>query len=100
MQKEKRKAGVFGWLGILVFAMLVLQPLLILIGLRNTLLEAELDFPQLQERSTWYYFRTTIFFVALTRAAITTVADVMKNAADDQEVTLRGRITKKLKKEH
>lgn len=32
-------------------------------------------------------------------AAITTVADVMKNAADDQEVTLRGRITKKLKKE-
>lgn len=33
-------------------------------------------------------------------AAITTVADVMKNAADDQEVTLRGRITKKLKKEH
>lgn len=33
-------------------------------------------------------------------AAITTVADVMKNAADDQEVTLRGRIIKKLKKEH
>ncbi|MCM1512653.1 MAG: NirD/YgiW/YdeI family stress tolerance protein [Oxalobacter formigenes] len=35
-----------------------------------------------------------------TAAAITTVAGIMKNAADDQEVTLRGRITKKLKKEH
>ena len=35
-----------------------------------------------------------------TATAITTVADIMKNAADDQEVTLRGRITKKLKKEH
>lgn len=77
MQKEKRKAGVFGWLGILVFAMLILQPLLILIGLRNTLLEAELDFPQLQERYTWYYFRTTIFFVALTRAAISMIGGAM-----------------------
>lgn len=73
MQEEKRKAGVFGWLGILVFAMLVLQPLLVLIGIRNTLLEAELDFPQLQERYTWYYFRTTIFFVALTRAAVSMI---------------------------
>lgn len=73
MQKENRKAGVFGWLGVLVFAMLVLQPLLILIGLRNTLLSAELDFPQLQERYTWYYFRTTVFFAAITRAAISMI---------------------------
>ena len=73
MQKEKRKAGVFGWLGVLVFVMLVLQPLLILIGLRNTLLSAELDFPQLQERAIWYYFRTTVFFATLTRAAISMI---------------------------
>ncbi|MCM1129584.1 MAG: alkaline shock response membrane anchor protein AmaP [Alistipes senegalensis] len=77
MQQEKRKAGVFGWLGILLFVMLVLQPLLILIGLRNTLLEAELDFPQLQERYTWYYFRTTVFLAEVARAAISIIGGIL-----------------------
>jgi len=33
-------------------------------------------------------------------ANLTTVAQVLKNAADDQMVTLRGKLTKKLRKEH
>lgn len=31
---------------------------------------------------------------------LTTVAEVLKNPVDDQEVLLRGKITRKLKKEH
>ncbi len=73
MQKKEKKAGVFGWLGILVFAMLVLWPLLLMIEIRNTLLTAALDFPQLQERYTWYYFRTAVLFVVLTCAAISMI---------------------------
>ncbi len=77
MQKKDTKAGVFGWLGILVFAMLVLWPLLLMIELRNTLLTAALDFPQLQERYTWYYFRTAMLFVVLTSAAISMIGGGM-----------------------
>ena len=33
-------------------------------------------------------------------ANLTTVANVLKNAVDDQMVTLRGKLTKKLRKEH
>jgi len=73
MQKKGKKAGVFGWLGILVFAMLVLWPLLLMIEIRNTLLTASLEFPQLQERYTWYYFRTAVLFVVLTNAAISMI---------------------------
>ncbi len=81
MQEKKRKgmrrAGVFGWLGILVFAMLVLWPLLIMIGIRSQLLAASLDFPQLQERYTWYYFRTAVLFVVITCAAISMIGGAM-----------------------
>lgn len=72
-KKTKRKgfwrAGVFGWLGILVFAMLVLWPLLLMIGIRGQLLEASLDFPQLQERYVWYHFRMMVLVVVITCAA-------------------------------
>lgn len=72
-RKGMRRAGVFGWLGVLVFAMLVLWPLLIMIGIRGHLLSAALDFPQLQERYTWYHFRTTVLFVVITCAAISII---------------------------
>lgn len=81
MQGKKRKgirrAGVFGWLGVLVFAMLVLWPLLIMIGIRGQLLAASLDFPQLQERYTWYYFRTAVLFVVISCAAISMIGGAL-----------------------
>lgn len=71
--QQKKKAGVFGWLGVLVFAMLVLWPLMLMIEIRNTLLTAALDFPQLQDRYIWYYFRTATFFVVLSCVAISMI---------------------------
>lgn len=76
-RKGIRRAGVFGWLGVLVFAMLVLWPLLIMIGIRNQLLGAALDFPQLQERYIWYYFRTAVLFVVVTCAAISMIGGAL-----------------------
>jgi hypothetical protein len=72
-----RRAGVFGWLGVLVFAMLVLWPLLVMIGIRNLLLAAALDFPQLQERYIWYYFRTAVLFVVVGSALISMIGGGM-----------------------
>lgn len=76
-RKGIRRAGVFGWLGVLVFAMLVLWPLLIMIGIRAQLLGAALDFPQLQERYTWYHFRTTVLFVVVACAAISMIGGIL-----------------------
>ena len=76
-RKGIRRAGVFGWLGVLVFAMLVLWPLLMMIGIRSNLLAAALDFPQLQERYTWYYFRTAVLFVIITCASFSMIGGAM-----------------------
>jgi hypothetical protein len=71
--RKKRRVGLFGWLGVLVFSMLVLWPFLIMIGIRNQLLTAALDFSHLQERYTWYQFRTAVLFVVISCAAISII---------------------------
>lgn len=76
-RKKPRRVGVFGWLGVLVFAMLILWPLLIMISIRSHLLGATLDFPQLQERYIWYYFRTTLLFVVISCAAISMIGGAL-----------------------
>lgn len=72
-KKGFRRAGVFGWLGVLVFVMLILWPLLIMIGIRNHLLVAAMEFPQLQERYIWYHFRTAVLWIAAASAGISMI---------------------------
>lgn len=76
-RKGLRRAGVFGWLGVLVFAMLILWPLLMMIGIRNLLLGASLDFPQLQAPYIWYDFRTAVLFVVAACAAMSMIGGAL-----------------------
>lgn len=60
-------------LGILIFAMLILWPFLMMVGIRNTILDAVLNFPQLQDRYTYYYFRTAILWVVVISLAFSLI---------------------------